>query len=211
MSRILFIMLFLSSITMIYAQDWQDTTNALGEPVRMMAEKENTMVKIADKDLVNVWDACKKLTVLQNPSCRCLPTLQGTLVVWFQDHQVVVVELVQDHWFHLVYVGNGRVVSFLMKDDTNLVWSLVEEAMKEKATKKANKQAKNLTPQPVAAPPSEESSEPVLCPECQGKMFAMMIGKCSACSNTTPSIAYKFCAACGKSNNACCACGKKLK
>lgn len=208
MFRTMLIALFVCSVSILTAQDWQDTTNMLGNPIKVVVEKDNSVSKI-DKDMTPIWENCKKFTVLENPECRCLPEVQGRAIFFFNDHQVVVVELVQNHWFNLVYLGKGTVTTFLMKDAKNLLWDSVEEAMKAKsANRKTNTKPIKIASAPVVA---EEPLEPVLCQECQGKMFAMMMGKCSVCSNTTPSISYKFCAACGKAKGVCCACGKNLK
>ncbi len=167
---------------------WQEKLIDLSEKglAEVLVQQNENIQKISLNDGRNLLEQAKKVLALENPDQRSLPTVEGRLTFFSVQHDILVIELVKDHWFNGVYMCQGKVTPFVLKDEGNHFLQTVEKIM---------------NPQP----------EIQLCSECCNKMFATALGECSACKGTTESIGFKYCSACAAQKGVCQACGKKLK
>ena len=175
-----------------YAQElkelWESTTDSISgdEVLKIVYANSGELKKIENKHVKSLLSAAKKIQVLDKPDTRSLPSIEGMLVFFMKNTNMLVIQITQKHWFKAVYFNDGQVIPFILKDNEDGLYQVIEK---------------------LFAPP-ELPKEP-LCNECQGKMFIMAIGTCSNCGSSTPSMAYKLCAECARAKGVCMSCGRK--
>jgi len=180
----------------------------------------SVMHNIALEHKETLWKNCNNMVTLESPLCRCYPSVQGRLFFFLSDNTAVMVEIADNHWVQGIFMEEGRSIKFLLMDKENKLGEAVEKAMKATEKKDIKKEAEK--PVNSEAKPKEEAvesstskemeeTEETLCPDCQNKMFALMMGTCSSCGEMTSSCGFQYCQSCARKKGVCQACGQSLK
>lgn len=174
--------------------NWQITWDLLSPKkiLNVTVAGKTNVTSLESRYFAGLWKACHAFRLLDNPECRCLPSVKKNMVFFFEDATMLTIQLVSSHWFYGVLYHEGQATQFYLKDPKNRLFEAVEEIM---------------NPKPK---PPEPPRDP-MCSECEGMMFAMAMGKCSECDNPTSSIAFKLCVKCAQQQGKCQVCKKSLK
>lgn len=192
----LFLVLFVFGCHFTYAQQQEQWQSALASKVNKIIYAGNEQANNIDSQyLPSLQRACRNFRILEGPECRCLPNVEAQVIFVLEHSGVLIVQLVPNHWFQAVLCQENRVVHFFLKDEQNTFYQTVEQIMNPSSS----------------TPPQSSATRETMCRECNGKMYAMAIGKCTNCGAATSSIAFKYCRRCAQQKNACQACGKSLK
>lgn len=188
------LILFFFGLFAVSSQDnpWERTLRSVSnyKMLKVTVVSDSMILELSEDQYPGLLKATGDFKVLEQPSCRCLPTVKYNVIFTLSATNMLVVQAVPNHWFHAVFFYRGQVLTFLILDENNHFYNAVEN---------------------IVNPPQEETPEPPMCSECAGMMYIMVIGTCEKCGATTESMAFKYCPACARKKGVCQVCGKKLK
>lgn len=170
---------------------WQETISAIApdQVIQMILIESDTTKTIDKKNVDTILNSLKDLALLENPECRCLPTVEGRLLFLLSTNKILAIELVKAHWFQAVLLEEGKSTPFILKDKEDKFVTTLGKIMNPSTSSKKEK-------------PIHE--------KCAQMMYPPAMGKCSSCSNPVRSVAYKYCESCARDKGVCMVCGEKL-